>query len=204
MMTLEDRLSWCINCINKKTNTNMEIVCSLSDQPPDFDENCEHYKMEEKYTQITPVFTEEITIETAKAGKRFLNYIIDLICFYIITFFLGFVYGIIAIISGMDVSWLAHADILTRYFIGFIVLSAYYAFFEGLFSATPGKFITGTRVVTEDGLKPSFNTILGRTLCRFIPFDAFSFLGASAIGWHDSISKTRVVIIKKNLVTKNT
>jgi hypothetical protein len=30
-----------------------------------------------------------------------------------------------------------------------------------------------------------------RTICRFIPFEAFSFFGQK--GWHDSISGTNVV-----------
>jgi len=33
----------------------------------------------------------------------------------------------------------------------------------------------------------------GRTLCRYIPFEPFSFLGNKPIGWHDSLSKTLVV-----------
>jgi len=52
-----------------------------------------------------------------------------------------------------------------------------------------------------DGNKPSFGLILGRSLSRIIPFDALSFLGANAIGWHDTISKTRV--IKKGSIVDN-
>jgi uncharacterized RDD family membrane protein YckC len=80
-----------------------------------------------------------------------------------------------------------------EYFFGFIIMSGYYIFFEGIFGQSLGKMITGTFVVTEDGEKPNLERIMTRTLCRFIPFDTFSFLGANAIGWHDSISKTMVV-----------
>ena len=39
-----------------------------------------------------------------------------------------------------------------------------------------------------------FNDILVRTFCRYIPFEAFTFLGnKSPIGWHDKLSKTIVV-----------
>jgi uncharacterized RDD family membrane protein YckC len=67
----------------------------------------------------------------------------------------------------------------------------YYFFFEYLFNTTPGKLLTETRVVADDGIKPSVNTILKRTACRFIPAEAISFLVNH--GWHDRISHTRVV-----------
>ena len=63
--------------------------------------------------------------------------------------------------------------------------------------------ITKTRVVTEDGQKPTAMNILGRTACRFIPFDAFSFLGSKAVGWHDSISKTHVINEGSNLPSED-
>jgi hypothetical protein len=45
--------------------------------------------------------------------------------------------------------------------------------------------------VTLDGSKPGLRTILLRTLCRFIPFEPFSFFGER--GWHDGLSDTLVV-----------
>ncbi|WP_462319563.1 hypothetical protein [Marinilabilia sp.] len=48
-------------------------------------------------------------------------------------------------------------------------------------------------MVTETGESPGFRTILIRSLCRFIPFDALSFLGGEESGWHDRISGTRVI-----------
>ena len=53
-------------------------------------------------------------------------------------------------------------------------------------------------MVDINGEKPGTQEILIRSLCRLIPFDAFSFLGAPDKGWHDSISKTYVV--KKTLL----
>jgi hypothetical protein len=53
-------------------------------------------------------------------------------------------------------------------------------------------------VVDENGNKPEYQTIMIRSLCRLIPFDALSFLGATSRGWHDSISRTYVV--QKNLL----
>ncbi|CAN0592803.1 unnamed protein product, partial [Laminaria digitata] len=38
--------------------------------------------------------------------------------------------------------------------------------------------------------------LLGRTAARFVPFEAFSFLGGDATGWHDRWSNTRVVRLR--------
>lgn len=77
--------------------------------------------------------------------------------------------------------------------IGLGVLVGYYTVMEGVFGVTIGKLITRTKVVTEDGSKPGFGMALGRSLCRMIPFEAFSFLGRESRGWHDSITKSYVV-----------
>jgi uncharacterized RDD family membrane protein YckC len=78
--------------------------------------------------------------------------------------------------------------------IGWVGMLGYYVGFESLLSATPGKLITRTRVVRLDGSQPSFLQILGRTVVRFIPFEAVSFLlSGDTRGWHDSLSRTRVV-----------
>jgi uncharacterized RDD family membrane protein YckC len=53
--------------------------------------------------------------------------------------------------------------------------------------------ITGCKVVNEKGGRPSFGQILGRTFARLIPFEAFSFLGTTGRGLHDSVAKTFVV-----------
>ena len=75
--------------------------------------------------------------------------------------------------------------------VGMAIITAYYVFFEAIWGRTPGKFLMGTVVVTEHGEKPSFGQIIGRTLCRFIPFEPLSCLGER--GWHDSIPKVLVV-----------
>lgn len=51
----------------------------------------------------------------------------------------------------------------------------------------------------EDGTKPDFKAVALRTLCRFIPFEAFTYLGSSnPMGWHDKLSSTRVVSLAKS------
>lgn len=78
---------------------------------------------------------------------------------------------------------------------GYLIMMAstffYYILMEGISGQTLGKMITRTVVVNRYGEKPLWGEILVRTLCRFIPFDALSFI-PHGIGWHDRISQTYV------------
>ena len=128
---------------------------------------------------------DEEELEAAGLGSRLVNYLFDLLGIGLLAFFVG---------SVMESLGLQHllVDENTNMLIGFLIIMTYYSVLEGLTSRTLGKFVTGTYVVTEEGLKPSFVNILGRTLCRFIPFEALSFL-FSSLGFHDRLSHTRVV-----------
>jgi uncharacterized RDD family membrane protein YckC len=72
----------------------------------------------------------------------------------------------------------------------------YYTVLEAAFGWTLGKLVTGTRVVALDGRRATFPQILGRSLARFIPFEPLSFFGRDPVGWHDSLSNTRVIQIR--------
>lgn len=69
----------------------------------------------------------------------------------------------------------------------------YYVGFEAAFGRTPGKLLTGTRVVTLTGEPPSFGQCLGRAFARCVPFEPLSFLGGDGVGWHDKWTDTRVI-----------
>jgi uncharacterized RDD family membrane protein YckC len=68
----------------------------------------------------------------------------------------------------------------------------YYVFFEALFGATPAKMLTETQIVDYEGGGLGFGRIFKRTLCRFVPFEPFSFYSAYS-GWHDRWSDSYVV-----------
>jgi len=71
-------------------------------------------------------------------------------------------------------------------------LFIYYLLTEGLFASTPIKCLTGTRVVDFYKFEnATLGHVFGRTLFRFIPFNALSFLWKG--NWHDTFSKTIVV-----------
>lgn len=122
----------------------------------------------------------------ASSGKRFLNRLIDTASYVII--------ALIFINSGLFGEGLQNTDSSLEFAIieiPFLIL--YYLLFESLFHATPGKFITNCIVVNDSGKRAPFSQILGRTFCRLIPFDAFTFFGDPSRGWHDSIPNTYVV-----------
>jgi uncharacterized RDD family membrane protein YckC len=128
------------------------------------------------------------------SGTRFLNYIIDLVSFFVVLITIGVVLGILTNLFGMTALglWVDGLGDLGWNVVAITVSIIYYTIMEGLFGRSVGKFITGSVVVDENGEKPSFGAIFKRSLCRYIPFDAFTFLGGSR-GWHDSISDTYVV-----------
>lgn len=133
-------------------------------------------------------------LKRSSTTKRFLNYLIDLIFYLILSFMLGLVAGILLAISG-NIDFIetpAFEAIINVFTLALIFL--YYFIFELAFGATPAKFITGTRVTTRDGQKPEAGAIALRSLIRFVPFEPFSFLFGE--GWHDKWSKT--IVIDKN------
>lgn len=76
-----------------------------------------------------------------------------------------------------------------------MVLSLYFTYHllqEFNFRSTPAKYLTGSRLVMANNENElNFYAILRRTICRFIPFDALSFLNRH--NWHDRFSHTLVV-----------
>lgn len=138
----------------------------------------------------------------ASKSLRFANYIIDRIIFYAMFAVVGVLLIVIGELVGSDsiiefIEGLEDINPLIDRLITMIIFIVFYMILEGLTQRTIGKLITKTKVVLEDGRKPSPETIVIRSLCRMIPFDAFSFLGNPSRGWHDTLSKTYVVDIRK-------
>jgi uncharacterized RDD family membrane protein YckC len=130
--------------------------------------------------------------ELASKGRRFGTLLIDYFGYFVCCFIAGMFIGLFFGKAGIEA---LHG--LTNFLFSTSILLGYYLFFEGIWARTPGKFILGTEVISEDGSKPDLGRIFKRTLCRFIPFEAFSFLGSTPVGWHDSISGTRVIRVQK-------
>src|SRR5262249_6809201 len=124
-----------------------------------------------------------ISLVPVSAWKRLLNSILDTSLAVAPLRFTGLVS---TEIMNVDSWWL---DLLYS----LAAVSLYYFVMETVLGTTIGKFITGCKVITEEGLKPDIGDCLIRTVCRLIPFEWVSFLSRRPIGWHDSISGTVVV-----------
>ena len=134
---------------------------------------------------MTSDLVSENNFQKASKEKRFVNSFIDSIGIIFLLFLHAMVLdGLLGIVPDDG------SPLLGIYSLVLIVF--YHALFEYFFSKTPGKFLTKTHVVTTNGQRPTFSNILGRSLCRLIPFDNLSFL-FSENGWHDKISNTMVV-----------
>jgi uncharacterized RDD family membrane protein YckC len=141
-------------------------------------------------------------VRLASKVERIGTYIYDLV-------FIGVFYCILALSGGI----LCHIFSVENLFVivgklfdnnktlFIIILSLlYYVPQEALSGKTIGKRIMKTKVVNEDGSRVTLFVAFIRTLCRFIPFDQFSFIFplfvsdlSKPIGWHDKLSKTKVI-----------
>lgn len=137
--------------------------------------------------------------DPASKTTRFLNYIIDQVAVSVII--QGIEFGIAYLAMGArykdHMFYNMNFDMegfMTSIWISFPVYFLYYFIFESAtHGRTLGKIITDSIAITQDGTPFTASHALKRTLCRFIPFEIFSAL-FSYLPWHDSISKTAVVI----------
>src|SRR4051812_21813837 len=131
-------------------------------------------------TNILHEVEQEINTESASVGQRFVNYLIDVIILYVIIFLIGIVAFSASAASGSDIqnNVLVSQDssaILFQYLFWIVVIVAFYTIFEGATKGrTVGKFITGTKVVMEDGSNITWKQAFVRSLCRLVPFEPFS------------------------------
>jgi uncharacterized RDD family membrane protein YckC len=146
-------------------------------------------KQQPVFKYITIDDTAFAEFSPAPGGLRFVNRLIDSIfIFYFLYFNIIENYYFRNLFRGTGFGALFLVELSVGIY--------YYLILEGIFGISMGKIVTSTMVVDNTGKKPYFGNILGRTLCRFIPFDALSFLGKENRGWHDSFSDTYVVKAK--------
>ena len=126
------------------------------------------------------VVTEKIK---AEPGRRFINYILDLMLRCFVFFVLIIIIGVIGRLeyewttSNFILEWLQQLNFWRGYSVWLLGSFLYYFTTEIFISRSIAKLITGTIVVSNDGSKPKSMAILKRTLFRFIPIvDFVSFL----------------------------
>jgi len=195
-MTREEHLKFCKVCQNKAFDREKGIICSLTGNIADFEDSCASFQ---ENTEIAAKEEENkgthgMEAQMASMEKRLINFIIDFICYGLFSLFMGIMMGIM--IGIFYPEWLDHIPENNRlfdYVLGVTMGLIYYGFLEFLTGKTIGKYITKTKVVTVEGEQADLKTCLFRSLCRFIPFEPFTFLFGGNTGLHDKLSKTLVI-----------
>ncbi len=136
----------------------------------------------------------EYHLVQASAGKRFANYIIDLLVFYALVFFTAIA---IAILNPVALDSINEDDTgfnIVEQLAGLLLYALFMFATEAIFKGKSlGKLITGTRAVNEDGTNVSTKAAMLRGHSRAVPFNAFSALGTPTYPWHDKWTKTYVI-----------
>ncbi len=136
----------------------------------------------------------EYTLYQANGGKRFVNYLIDRIIVYCIYRWVLFK-ALVVVLTQIYVYTESRVLLYILAYSMYATISALWlASFEALCKGkTPGKWITATRAVNQDGTPISSKTAFLRSLSRLVPLEAFSALGSPSFPWHDSWTKTYVI-----------
>lgn len=148
-------------------------------------------------TNILHDIEQDLNLEQATVGARFVNYLIDLLLFYGFLILAGAGFGVVFLGTGeqVETSFLFREDsgaVMLQYLVFYFVYIVTYTVIEGAAKGkTLGKLITGTRAVKTDGTDLSWRDAFMRSLCRIVPFEPFSAFGANP--WHDKWTNTTVV-----------
>lgn len=188
-MTREEQLEYCQVCSNHKVDFERGIICKLTNRIADFEGECESFEESPRLKAELEERTYFERLENRRAGfgVRMFHAMFDRFASLIILFVIGW------LIFEIAPSILKNINVIQAYIIYYAYVIGYYTVLETLTGKTLAKMLTKTQVVNLEGQKPGFGAILFRTLCRFIPLEAFTFLNVETSGWHDTFSNTMVV-----------
>jgi uncharacterized RDD family membrane protein YckC len=136
-----------------------------------------------------------IQLVPASIGKRFINYMVDIILF---SFLLVFILVAAAPVYPLMNKIMAQQPLdLTERFVIWFMYGLYMSVLESVLKGkSVGKYITGTRAVNINGHPVSRETAFARGLIRIVPFEqisALTFDFSAPLMWHDRWSKSIVV-----------
>jgi len=136
----------------------------------------------------------ELNDNPAPWEKRALNFIIDLLVVQFLFLLLMLIAGVVAVGLGDMKDGVLYESTDSLPYIGLYII--YYLVMESLLGRTVAKYITRTKVINRLGEKPKLSQIIIRTLVRLFFLEVVSFFKKRPIGWHDSISGTKVVEVR--------
>jgi uncharacterized RDD family membrane protein YckC len=146
----------------------------------------------------------EISYVQASHGKRFVNFLVDFLGFFVLLIFMSVVAAIIfpEALQGFDEeSGSPASDDLLWNIIFIMLYIGWYMLIEfATGGRSLGKFLTGTKVVTLDGSPLTLSILFKRSAIRLIPFEVFSYFGNPCFPWHDRWSNTMVIDIRQSQV----
>lgn len=150
--------------------------------------------METTPSSLSETILPQDLLVRASAGKRFANYIIDIIFFYIMVLVLGVILAIASPGSLDNIDDSSSSSDLLINILSIVLLVLMYGGLEALLKGkTIGKLITGTRAVQLDGSPITAGQAFGRALSRIVPFEPFSAFGNPCDPWHDKWNDTMVI-----------
>ncbi|MFT5892270.1 MAG: putative RDD family membrane protein YckC [Dokdonia sp.] len=198
-MTREQQLESCKVCKHQKFDPQQGIICGHTNSIATFQNECELFEIDTYLQEHQQKMNKEKALaqKTVSAGTRFANRILDILFILVVNILFYILLGVIAALGVPSIlTFVENENTILIYMVSFMISFCYYTILESLTGRTMAKLITRTKVVAENGEKANFDAIVLRSICRFIPFDAFSFLVEDARGWHDTLSKTRVISVK--------
>jgi len=153
---------------------------------------------QENFFGSSELFQQEtiFAAESATVGQRFINYLIDLVIFFIVVAGISVIMQIFFAFTGT-----AYEDAggdtlsgnkLVDYLISYTLYVVFYTFCEGSSGGrTIGKLVTRTKAVREDETAITWKDAFIRSLCRIVPFDVLSAF--KGYPWHDKWTNTKVI-----------
>jgi len=196
-LTQKERIAYCKGCTLKKSDFHKGLLCSLTNKPPNFIDVCSSYTPENKSDEEVilnwAIQKRDSSLEHAKTGRRIANFLLDLFFIFCISFILIVLILITDSILGAKINPDIFFESIFGLFYFTFVFMTYFILCESSTGRTIGKFLTKTYVVDEFGKLPSIKSVTVRSISRLFPFDPISFLFGDVEGWHDKVSKTKVI-----------
>ena len=135
----------------------------------------------------------------ADTGKRFANYLIDVIIFYLLAMGVGVIIALISPETLNDLDDNSTSFSLWDRILSIVLYGLYMSLVEGIFKGKSlGKLITGTKALNLDGSEISFSKAFERGFSRAVPFCVFSALSTPCNPWQDKWTNTIVVDVKQS------
>jgi uncharacterized RDD family membrane protein YckC len=138
----------------------------------------------------------------AETFKRFLNYLIDVVFFYLLIYIVSSIMAMLfPSLFENDTEYKFKGYRLVYKLMWLTIYAVYMGLMEGFCKGKSlGKLITATRAVNLDGSRITVGTALARGFSRAVPFSVFSAFGTPCDPWQDNWTHTMVIDERESIV----